>query len=319
MDNSTVSSTSDCHVSETILHFCSLLIVVIGVPGNILMFIVFSHSPLLRLSVSMYFRAMALANLFININWIRKFFEFEYGFVLMNQSQFLCKATLFPIYVTGSLAAWLMVAANLDRFLVIVYPNRLQFIRKKPYPLGIVIFIFIYNIIFYFQILINGKLTPNTASSDQQNSTIIELTCDLDDYVNSVVFYTSDMINSTLLPFFITIVSTFCTLIAVHNSHRRMQKFDHSTHTSHRKIRDLKFGVTMIITNVAFLVFTAPYALYILLISNENYNDQISRIFLFMFYLFYTMDFYLQLAVNSLVKKQFISLLIKVMMKAKLK
>lgn len=313
MDNSTTLSFL-ATLPETVFNYFSLLIVLIGVPGNILMFIVFFISSLRKLSVSMYFRAMALANIYININWVEKFLNNQFGFVFINQSNFACKASYFTLYVAFSFAAWLMVAANLDRFLVIAYSTRFQFIRKNYFPLGVVLFILIYNILFYAIILVQAKLNP-TFDYLSDNSTNIKMTCFPDDYLNSFLFFVTDMINSTVIPFLFIIFFTISTLIAVHDSHRQMQRGDYSSRLNHKKIRDLKFAVTMILTNVIFLALNAPYAMYVSIFAEKSYDFEPLNVLLLMSYFFFSIQFYSQLAVNSLIRKKFRNLLATLMMK----
>lgn len=157
MENSTSNPINE--TIKSILFVSYRLIFSIGIVGNILMFLVFYRNSLAKLSVSVYFRAMSISNLFININMIRSFnVSTESEYYLANHSVFLCKGFYFVIYAGGAVAAWFLVAADLDRFLMIAYPNRFHFIRKGRFPLYLVIGIIVYNTPFYVPLLFEAKL-----------------------------------------------------------------------------------------------------------------------------------------------------------------
>lgn len=306
--NSTLSSQPDL-VHKSLL-YASLLLVVIGLPGNVLMFAIFSRQTLSKLSVSVYFRAMALSNLFININWLKKFSEYQYGFVVIDQSDFLCKSVMFTIYTISAMAAWFMVVAGLDRFIVIVYPNRFLFIQKPRFTLSIVVLITIYNIIFNFHILFDTSLTLIANYTDTANTTMV-YECD---WPLKTVFYISILVNSTIIPFTIMTASTIGMCLVVNNSRNRMRQISNNSssfdNTRLKKMRDLRFTVTMIVMNVVFLVLNAlnPFfnALEYLNIIPEIVP--VDHIATGLFYTFYSTVFYVQLAVNNLVRKEFLEI-----------
>lgn len=304
--NSTGSSSFDS--VHSILVYSSILIVVVGVPGNILMFIVFSRNALSKLSVSLYFRVMALANLFININWIKKFAQYQYGFVLIDQSGFLCKTIMFSIYTVSAMAAWFMVAASVDRFLVIAFPTRFMFLQKARFPLYVVIAISGYNIIFNFHILIDTDLVSMTTNSSGYNLTTNEC-----DWPYKSAFYLLILTHSTLVPFLIMIASTIGMTLAVHSSRNRVSSAYSNSSESFRlkRMRDLKFSITMIFINIVFLILNAPNPLFN---AMQLLNFGSSSIALMdyinsaLFYTFYSIVFYLQVFFNSLVRRQFFEL-----------
>lgn len=306
--NSTLSSQPNL-IRQSIL-YSSLLLVVFGLPGNILMFVVFSRQTLSKLSVSFYFRAMSIANIFININWLKKFSEYQYGFVVIDQSDFLCKSVMFTIYTISGMAAWFMVVAGLDRFFVIVYPTRFLFVQKPRFSQIICVLITIYNIIFNFHILFDTSLSLIDTNDTDTNTTLI-YKCE---WPLKTVFYFSVLVNSTIIPFAIMTASTIGMCLVVNNSRNRMKQISNSSSSSDnarlKKMRDLRFTVTMIVMNVFFLVLNALNPFF----NALEYLDIVPEIVIVdhiatgLFYTFYSTVFYVQLGVNNLVRKQFLAI-----------
>ena len=118
-----------------------------------------------------------------------------------------------------------------------------------------------------------------------------------------------DLVNTTIVPFFIMILSTIITLREVFRS-RNKSSFNTST-----KTRDIKFAITSISLNVLFLIFNLPTTLYNIirfnLISHNliQLNSIISPIIYLVFHLNYATLFYVNLIVNSLFRKEFLNMI----------
>lgn len=287
-------------MNETIINYTSLLIVFVGIFSNIFMFIVFNRNALAKISVSIYFRVMAVINCFISVTFLKEFLTFQYKITLADRSTFLCKSISYTIYAVSSMAAWFLVLAGLDRFLVIAHPTRFHFIQKARFPLYCVIAMIVYNLIFYFYWIFEVDLVTFMVNSN--NSTFKK--CYL---FNLKDFYLSHLINSTIIPFIMMVISTIGLLFVVYNSRKRMRKFEQSSKkSSSKRIRDLKFGISMIITNIVFLVLNAPFYIYNTTDKTSSFNWK--KVFLILVYSYYSITFFLQLVVNNLVRNQFLSI-----------
>ena len=309
MKNSTYSLKSPQPVDYSVFNFSSLSIVAIGLVGNVCMFKIFSSKPLSKLSISSYFQVLSLIKLFININWIKKFFGFEYNFNITNQSAFLCKSATYVIYTVCTSATWILASAGLDRYLIIAYPTRFQFILKAHFPFYVIITVTVYNMISYVYMLVDTNLIITINSST--NETSFECRLGKNSFFN--IF---DFLNVAIIPFLIMSFSTIGIFFVVYKSRSRMRRFEQASRTNQKRMRDLKFGVSMIFTNTVFVTLCAPTCIYEYFFSQESVFEP-RLIFSAMFYLFYSITFYLQLAVNNLVRKQFFSMLARQMSKFK--
>lgn len=310
----------------SLLNISCLPITVLGLIGNTIMLIIFSQHSLRKLTVSAYFRAMAVVNLFINLNLLKIFALLQYGYSLTQQSRFSCKAIMFAIYVSGALSAWYLVAAGIDRLLTIVYPTRFPCIQRERTSRIVILSLAAYNIVFYFHMLIDYDLVLTNAANVSNTTDFFNLTaykkvgsCKS---INENALYISDLVNTAILPFSIMLATSLATVVGVFNSRARVRKFASRSNSNNSrtastnrvvvKSRDIKFTITMLILNVFFFITNAPNPLFNSLVIydstlfiNSDLDDFTGSLFVIMYYFFYSSTFYVQFAVNSLVRRQF--------------
>lgn len=285
----------------------------IGIIANTLMFAVFCGPSLRKHSVSVYFRAMSMSDVVMNIFFFTFVYEYASGLDLKSTSDFSCKFLAFLLFFMTPLSAWYLVAAGLDRFLTIVFPTKFLFIKKPRFSVSLCFLILVYSFAYNFYLFFNFDFVTLNRTKNAENSTyfVINSYCV---FKNVKLFSTADFINTCLLPFVIMVTSTIATTIGVLTTHRRMKKFVQAQQLRKTQLRDIKFGVSMIILNLVFLVLKIPNIL--IFISNSlDLNTLFSGNFVIINYvveiifsLLYTINFFLQLASNSLVRKQFVRL-----------
>lgn len=188
---------------------------------------------------------------------------------------------------------WLEVAASFDRFLTIVFlPTRFKSIQKPIVQQTILALILIYNLLFYSEILINYT---NSSSQIEWANTL-----------NLMEF-----VSTSVVPFLVMLTLTIATLYGVLRAHLRMKSAE-TNNSYHRTLRrDVKFGVTMIVLNVLFFVFNVLYRVHTVVgISPFSAQKQSFSFLVFGSILaalpevYYSINLYVQLAVNSLLRHQ---------------
>lgn len=125
-----------------------------------------------------------------------------------------------------------------------------------------------------------------------------------------------DLIDGSVVPFVAMFFLSLSTFVGVLRAHRRIRSSALSQvqqHGSNRTlIRDLRFGATMLVLNVAFFVCMVFWRLNYCLSLNPFDDIFANRVFttilgdLFVYY--YFLNFFIQLAVNNLVRKEVWSL-----------
>lgn len=294
-----------------IFTYFSLIIVVLGLVGNILLFITYCQPNLRKLPISLYGRVMSANNVYITIHWIRIFSLFEYNYDWNSQSNFLCKILVFTICIAGPISAWCHAAASITTFITIVYPARFKIIGRAYFPVLVVSGIVCFNVLFYFHNLFDVYIVEIPVGN-QTNATT-KLVCTFSAAgITTIV----DLLNTSLLPFIVMITFSILTFMGVLSSRKRVQKHSlvggSASKMSRIQCRDMRFGITMITINVVFVLTNAPimFLSVIMFHFNVDVDQDVSRIlwflFFFLFYSFYAIPFYVKLTVNSLVRKEFL-------------
>lgn len=294
------------------LNWATLIVVVLGVPGNILMLIVFSKKQLNKLSTAVYFRAIAVANLIILVNCIKLFCEDKYGVYLLNQTSLLCKLTIFGTFFIDSFSAWCLTATAFDGFVTIVHPAMFKICLTPFFALFLIIIIIIYNFLFYSNTILFYDLneTNSTSTNDSKiSSSSFECESLVSDIINLM-----DLINSTIIPFMIMFVLTIVTVNQVLHSHNRMRRFSSTRQLNQTHQKDVRFSMTVIILNLVFLILNVPTPLmntlghYQWVRLDPFVFKLLIRFFTYLRNLFYAIVFYLQLAINVIIRKEFLDL-----------
>lgn len=283
----------------------------VGLLSSVLMFVVFFGPNLRKLSVSVYFRALAMSDLIMNILIIWQHFMYLYSQSAQLVSDLGCKSVSYLNYVVSRLSTWYLVAAGLDRLVNIVYPTKLSFVRNPRFTVLISLLVLIYQMTFYIDILIVSRLVNTTIYSNDSNDTLIitSISCELDS--GQLAISVADFINGTILPSAIVITSTTATIVGVYKSHSRVRTFSKGQSVEKRLTRDLKFGVSMSVLNAVFLLFRIPDTFSFVVNVSPDINiidESFQNLYVFLYQtlmsLFYATEFSIQLASNSVVRNE---------------
>lgn len=315
---------------EEYLYFSSLLILVLGIPGNILLFVMYSRHRLRPLSFSLYFRLIALVDFFITLNWLKIFVRYRFDFYIEDISLFLCKTISYAIYCAGPISSWHLIAISIDRLVSIAFPRRFLFFHKRSFQILVIIVIFVFNMTYYVALLVDFNLvestTPNhNRETDNQTDDVFITTYNLC-IMNMELLYWIDLLNSSVLPFIFMILTTSITIRCIIKSRSRITIPPSTPTTSNggnychqvrgSLSRDAKFSLTSISLNVLFLVLNLPNQVFALYLS---FNDQLDTDELWiklvgftvlgLFYANHAFGFYVQLAFNGVLRRETLKLL----------
>lgn len=275
-----------------------------GIISNTFMFIVYSVKDLRKISISTYFCAIAVVNLFLHVFHIIGLFAY-FGYNITSTSKLTCILFPYLISFTGSCSAWLDTAAGFDRFLVILYPASFSFLRKLRFQAFIILIIIVANMGIYLHTAFNTEMR---AIGSKNHTSYL---CTLSDQASLSIMYTN-FFTASVVPFLLMGISSTATFIGVLKSRNRIK-------TSHQKdqsmnIRDIKFGVTIISLNVLFFIMTAPSLILSVFFQNTNAFSNYTHVILkriteFIHDLFYSISFFVQVVVNSHVRSELMKLM----------
>ena len=134
------------------------IIGLIGIIFNILSICVFSRNQLIKHSYSIYWKTKACFDIVILLYSLHPWVEYFIGFDLKLITPFFCRFIEYHIYVAAGISLWLECLIALDRVFNIVYSNRFKFTKQKPFQIVIFIFIVVYNVLLHIQIPLNFEL-----------------------------------------------------------------------------------------------------------------------------------------------------------------
>lgn len=292
--------------------FVRYTVAVVGLLANTCMFVVYFQHGMRKLSVSIYFRCMALVCALQNLH---NMFIIDDLFSLIDNSDLMCKLVNFLLILFSPMCAWFELTAGLDRFLTIVFlPTRFKWIEKTCTQCLVVACVVVYNMAFYSKSLFSNYLIEY--DTGDYAYTVCE-DCFGNDGLEIV-----DFVNNSAVPFVIMLLTSVATFAGVIRARRRIRHVGQNDtaincqQTRRRVRRDVRFGMTMLAMNLAFFLFNLPFRLnYVvdwmsqIVGSEDDFAFFIFQVILIDAYdMYYSMNFFVQLAVNSLVRRECVKL-----------
>ena len=279
----------------TIKNYVSIITFSFGFVGNLLAFLVFSCKKFQNTIFSTYFRCLCLFDFLYLIIAFLQILSFDIKIVhLFSVSNFSCKILSYFSYFIAAISAWTMVIISLDRMFSIVWPSRFLFRKKSINQIVIIVGMFIFNTIYWSPVLFLADLKYIQNETNQTG----RLKC----IAVSSLLSCFELINISVVPFSLMIISTILTLIKIFKSRKRQ--------SSSVKSKDIKFAITSISLNIIFLVLNLPVTMLVLFTNSvEELDRLLLSVLSLMFQCNYSLVFYVNLIVNSLFRKEFYKLI----------
>ena len=270
----------------------TVAIILLGLIGNGITFIVFSRKTFLKNSISLFCRALAISDSFTLYMAVVYFYLILYNYSISSYSDTMCKLNFYISYALGSIPGWILIAFSIDKVLSLkkISTNRM----KKPLKhYMIIFFIVLFNLLLYIEIPIYMKLVP-IRSGWTCNPSYLDFGVALNDIY---------IIESSFLPFVIMFVSSLYTVKLLRDSRRNVELG--VTQAEKRRRRDKRYAITSIAFNVLFIVLRMPYLLT-LAIGANSFDYYVRQVASFMFFLNYVVSFYVHYVSNSIFRKEFL-------------
>jgi hypothetical protein len=293
--------------------------------GNIILFIIYSRSNLRQSSISIYFRFSLIVETSYAL-W----FLFDYAAFIFFEKDFLVIFCPFSRYFMSNcpaIDAWIQVLISLDRFVNIAFPRRFPIFTSKSFQTALTLALIAYNLIFYSPIIWNTyQAFPNApeigwfdSNGTQLFHTYNETFCNINGYYNPV-FTKLDLFNSVIVPFSLMILLSAMLIASLIRTRSRVQPRGPNnictnsliSNVSSLNKRDRKFAFTILAMNFFFLAMNLPILLFDAISFNTNGNIISTIIILISVTLARShlgTSFYIQVAINSLVRSEFLKLI----------
>lgn len=244
-------------------------ICVIGIVGNVLVIVVFSHKSLRKYSYSFYSQVKAVGDTLVLLFGIRNWSRFVMDANLDTLSPFICAVfNKYLIYVGTILSIWLIAFITLDRLVTIIYPNRFHFFRKRWFQFTIVGIVFVYSNVVNIMLPINTNL--KTQPSKTQNSTLVTTCLATPEILAKHSWIISSHISVVILVFNNILIVRLILFIAASRT-----KVSATTRQSKNRIssKDRKFAITTIVLSLLAVVFKLPKMMVNIIMESAGLTD----------------------------------------------
>jgi hypothetical protein len=304
-------------MTDFLVYWCFLLLILAFV-GNYLIFKIYSLESMRRNRLAFYFRLKAVFNNLLMLQMVKHVAAEKFNWYFELQSDLTCRLSDYSENVSQCLNVWILVFITLDRFVTIRFPRRFPLLAQRKVQIALVIAIFVYYMLIFSFMLWNFQLIATPAasagaatvnSSSLNDSNLTTYYC-----VNSVedAYALLDLLNSHVLPLSLMLMSSVAFIVFIGKSRNRVNL------TSNRiRSKDRKFAFTVLSLNMIFLVTNMPHAFYNLFSDSLSDSDPdlasfLTFLFSTLLYTNYALDFFFQLTLNSLLRKEFSLILINI-------
>ena len=279
------------------VHAC---IFVCGLLGNVISFVIYCRKRFKVTIFHIYFRLHVVSDSIVLFQALDVTINYASGGRLWieNLNSFLCSFIEYTYFAACPISGHILVVFTIDRYLSVKYPAKFAWKKKSIFQYAVCAAIIVYNLAVYTNILVVTSLIEANHSHGTNKSSAVCLTN------SDMAFNGFDTINSSLGPFVAMIVFTSLTIKAIFDSRKRSQT---STPSSAR--RDIKFAIVAIGYNVIFIVLTLPMLLFVTITDPRQYEEDVFYLITVkLFQANFCMNFFKNIAINSLFREEFVNL-----------
>ena len=284
------------------------LVIILTLFGSTIGLVVFTRPGLKKIGPVNIYRFM-FAIEYLNAVLISEYVRDILNFEIACLSSFICKLNWIVNVVYLPIPAMLLVFISMDRYISIAYPSKRLVLRKNSIQLIYFMGLIGYNLCVYLFIVFYADVMTIPTEEEASNSTGVEiLTCDIENHKVKLASAYVDLVNRVLLPFLLMVMLTILLIRKIHLSRKKFA-LKNKLLTKQRTLnRDLKFSIYMTSMNLVYLSFNLPFAIYLTVLGES------SLIYLLLEYVnffYYSIDFFIILATNSFVRKEFFGIFCK--------
>jgi hypothetical protein len=292
--------------AEFIIGISRLPLILIGLIGQLLSFLVFSRKKFTKCSISVYFRALAIADCFTVYRFVYDIFSYFYDIKISTQSNFMCKMSYFIVTGLSPISVWILAAFSIDKMIhALGKSKKFAFIEKKSFQYATVLVIVSVHCFIYSYLPIMIQLKQVTRSNG--NTSVI---CFLPNiphykYISGLI-----LVEANVVPFGLMMLTTLVIVKCLIQSRTKLERSQRRS-LQERRRKDAKFAVNSVILNVCSVIFQMPIALSFLVLPNPG-NKKFSLIFtiiIFLFYLSYSIRFFVHCTFNRVFRQEFLLML----------
>ena len=282
---------------EFLVTLIQIVVIFVGLLGNVISFVVFSRKTFSNNSISTYCRALAIFDSLVIFELIQNSGQVfsNFTFSIINLNDINCKIFFYMMALYSSIPAWILVVFSIDKMLS-MRRNAILLLRKKSFQWSVVLAISLINLFLYIEVPIKLVRQVLPFYFDYYYCDISSL----DFFTGFIIGY---LFQTAIIPFavmFVTSIVTIRLLAKSRNALTRGQKAD-----AQRKKRDTKFAISSLAFNFIFVALKMPLVIvYTQVAFNINIDLYFYQMSLFLFFLNASSNFYIHFATNSIFRRE---------------
>jgi hypothetical protein len=207
-----------------------------------------------------------------------------------------CKIFSYFNYALDAISPWCLVYISVEKFVSIAVPTRRLMLRKLKVQIYFFVLLCLFNIVYHLNVPFFSDI------SSYKNDSF----CFLIDLESQIIVSFMDLVNYILLPFFLMIIFSSLLIAFIFKSRRRVL-LNNSVREKKRLKKDIKFSISLLSMNLLFTLLNLPLEIANFLPVSIDNDIYVSLSYLFN--LSSAVNFYLALSTNSLIRKEFLSLI----------
>lgn len=273
-----------------------VIIISLGILGNIISLIIFSRKTFRKNSISTYCRALAVLDCLIIIELIHMvhYIINSTNSDFSNLTDLTCKLFYYLSAQYGSIPAWILMAFSVDKMLNMqLSPPKI--IKSKLFQWSVVAGIVVFHFLFYIEFLFLLRLEP--AFFDPK---ILVCNFPFSSFFKTVIYV--ELTDTCLIPFVIMIATSLVTIRLLVKSRNSLERIGNAG--KHRRHRDMKFAISSLTFNLFFVVLKLPFLVAFLLpLKNMVFPD----IAFLLLLINCSSNFFIHFVTNSIFRRELFS------------
>ena len=276
------------------MNISRVVVVAIGIIGNIISFIVFSRKTFRKNSISTYCRALAIFDCLTIVELIKSvYLSIDFMDYMESWNDASCKLFFYTSMEYTTIPGWILVAFSIDKMLH-MRTSCPRIIKSKLFQWSVVAGIVVFHLLFYIELLISLKLEPLPFLPQVQFCNFAFLS-----YLNILIY--AELTDACFIPFAIMIVTSILTIRLLIRSRNSLERIGHED--KKRRMRDTKFAISSLTFSFFFVTFKTPFVVSFILPFDPNrlYFQQIAFV---LFLINCSSNFFIHFATNSLFRRE---------------
>ena len=278
-------------------YYFAPIVFVLGFIGNLLGMVMLSRKRLTsKLYMSHVYMYLFVSDMFYLVTQL-PITNLQQSYPSLNpltRAEWFCKLWIYSDLALPNTSPMILLYISIDRLVAVKFPAKRLIMRKHKNILLFTVVITLINLIYYIPMLFYYYVGIHV----EPETNLTRLSCTIDKEDNIIINWMYVAFNE-VIPYFLTVLCTILLCVTIFQSRRR-------TEANQNIRRDVKFTITSISLNVAFIVLTLPIS-----VVNFFSNIFVDTVFKFcniLFFSAYGINFYFLVIFNSIFREDLLRL-----------